>query len=66
MTRVKALGLTRWQGKQATGFGRASHVTQNKALAQALVAAPAARLWNRQPFAPGKMWDRHVGTGVPE
>jgi len=38
---------------QATAFGRASHATQDKALALAITAAPDARLQNRQPFAPG-------------
>jgi hypothetical protein len=61
MTRGKALVLTRWQGKQASGFGRASHVTQNKALAQALVAAPGAAV---EPAAAcsRRMWDRACGN----
>jgi hypothetical protein len=40
-------------GDAGLGFGRASHAVQNKALALALTAAPDARLWNRQSFAPG-------------
>jgi hypothetical protein len=40
-------------GEAGPGFGRASHVTENRALALAFTAAPAALLWNRQPFAPG-------------
>jgi hypothetical protein len=32
-------------GEASLGFGRASHATQNKALALALTAAPGARSW---------------------
>jgi hypothetical protein len=39
-------------GEAGPGFVRASHVTENRALALALTAAPAARLWNRQPLLP--------------
>lgn len=41
-------------GEASPGFGRASHVTENRALALAFTAAPAALLRNRQPFAPGE------------
>ena len=41
-------------GEASLGFGRASHATPSKALALALSAAPGARLWNRQPSAPGQ------------
>jgi hypothetical protein len=39
-------------GDAGPGFRRAPHVTQTEALALAHIAAPDARLWNRQPVAP--------------
>ena len=52
MTRWTALVLTCWQGKQDPAFG-GPPMRHKEALALAHIAAPDARLWNRQPFAPG-------------
>src|SRR5215204_5001737 len=40
-------------GEARPGFRRAPHATPRAALALAHIAAPDARLWNRQPLAPG-------------
>jgi hypothetical protein len=40
-------------GDAGLGFGGPPMRQKNKALALALTAALDARLWNRQPFAPG-------------
>src|SRR5438445_705210 len=40
-------------GEARPGFRRAPHATPRAALALAQIAAPDARLWYRQPFAPG-------------
>src|SRR2546430_16172096 len=42
-----------WAGEARPGFRRAPHATPRAALALAQIAAPDARLWYRQPFAPG-------------
>jgi hypothetical protein len=49
-------------GDAGPGFRRAPQVTQSEALALAHIAAPDARLWNRQPLVSS----HKIGTWLPE
>ena len=54
MTRGTALVLTCWQRMQGPAFGGPPNATQMRLSRWRLFAAPGARLWNRQPSAPGE------------